>query len=157
MKTQKMQDQVFGIIVLAVAAFYTVCTLMIPVKEGADIINARTMPLLLAALMWILGICQLVTARKSDTKPLEKAQRDLRTVFKTAVLIVVYIALFEPVGFIITTMVYLFLQFIFLTPADKKPNFVLYGVIAVVDSVFVYTIFRYSRDIILPQGLITFF
>lgn len=157
MKTQKMQDQIFGIIVLALAAFYTVCTLLIPVKEGADIINARTMPLILAVLMWVLGICQLVMSRKSDTKPLEKSQRDMKTVLKTAILIVVYIALFEPVGFLITTALYLFLQFIILTPADKKPNFVLYGIIAVAVSLFVYSIFRYSLDIILPQGLITFF
>lgn len=157
MKTQKMQDRIFGIIVLAVAAFYTVCTLIIPVKEDSGLINARTMPLLLAALMWILGICQLVTARKSDTRPLEKAQRDLRTVFKTAVMIVIYIALFEPVGFLITTMVYLFLQFIILTPADKKPSRLLYAVISVAVSLFVYTIFRYSLDIMLPQGIITFF
>ena len=157
MKTQKMQDQIFGVIVLAVAAFYTVFTFLILLKEGTDIINARTVPLLLAALMWVLGICQLVTARKADTKPLEKGARDLRTVLKTAVLIVVYIALFEPVGFLITTMVYLFLQFIFLTPADKKPNYLFYGIISLVVSLFVYTIFRYSLDIILPQGLITFF
>ncbi len=157
MKTQKMQDRVFGIIVLAVAAFYTVFTFLIPLKEGSDIINARTMPLLLAALMWILGVCQLVTARKADDKPLEKEARDLRTVLKTAVLIVVYIALFEPVGFLITTFVYLFLQFILLTPADKKPNYLFYGIVALVVSLFVYAIFRYSLDIILPQGLITFF
>lgn len=157
MKSQKMQDLVFGIVVLAFAAFYTVTTMMIPLKENSDIINARTVPLLLCAAMWVLGICQLLAARKADGKPLEKEKRDMLTVGKTAALIVIYIALFEPVGFIITTLLYLFLQFIVLTPANKKANLPVYAVIAVAVSLFVYTVFRYGLDIILPQGLITFF
>ena len=108
--------------------------------------------------MWILGICQLVFSQKSSKEPLDKGEGvDIKTVIQTALLIILYIALFDMVGFIVMTILYLFFQFIVLTPSDKKINPVLYGIIAVAVSVFVYTVFRYALDIMLPQGIIQFF
>ena len=158
MKTQKAYDMLFGVIVLAIAAFYTVMTCMIPLRDNADVINARTIPFILAALMWILGICQLVFSQKSSKEPLDKGEGvDIKTVIQTALLIILYIALFDMVGFIVMTILYLFFQYIVLTPSDKKINPVLYGIIAVAVSIFVYTVFRYALDIMLPQGIIQFF
>lgn len=155
MKTQKVQDTVFGIIVLIIAAFYTIMTFQIKYKPG--IVDGRTVPLILSTLMWVLGLAQLVFARKADGKELEKSNTDVRTVLETGALIILYIGLFELIGFLVTTMVYLFVQFMVLTPAEKKPNLPVYGIVSVAVSLFVYTIFRYGLDIILPQGIITFF
>ena len=52
------------------------------------------------------------------------------------------------------TVVYLIAQFIVLTPADKKPNYLLYTVIAVLTSACVYLLFRYAFDMMLPVGFL---
>ncbi len=51
------------------------------------------------------------------------------------------------------TVVYLFTQFIVLTPVDRKVNYLMYAVIAISTSAAVYLTFRYAFDMILPVGL----
>ena len=155
MKTQKSREMIFGIVVLAIAAFYTIMTLQIPSKEG--LVDGRTVPIILSILLWVLGIAQLIFGLKASTELLENEGIDIKTVIKTAILIILYIGLFEVLGFIITTLAYLFIQFILLTPSDKKVNMVLYAGISIVVSLFVYSTFRYGLDIMLPQGIITFY
>ena len=43
MKAQKAYDMLFGVIVLAIAAFYTVMTCMIPLRDNADVIKTEVM------------------------------------------------------------------------------------------------------------------
>ncbi|MBP8277934.1 MAG: tripartite tricarboxylate transporter TctB family protein, partial [Propionivibrio sp.] len=69
-------------------------------------------------------------------------------------LILVYIALMQFVGFPIMTVVYLVAQFTILTPAERKPNFLVYAVIAVLTSALVYLLFRYAFDMMLPVGFL---
>ena len=52
-------------------------------------------------------------------------------------------------------LLYLFLQFWLLTPKETKPPFVLYAVIAVVASVTIFAMFRYTFDLLLPAGPLT--
>lgn len=65
-----------------------------------------------------------------------------------------YAAFLEPVGFPIMTVVYLFSQFIVLTPTDKKVSYPMYGAIAIITSAVVYLTFRHAFDMILPVGLL---
>lgn len=155
MKTEKSREILLSVIILAVAAFYTVMTLIIPVKSSG--INARTVPYILCAGMWLLGIFQFLNARKSDTKKPAGEAVDKMTVLKTAVLIMIYIGFFEMAGFLLMTSIYLFLQFIILIPSESKINYWVYGIIAVAMSAFVYFTFRYGLDIMLPQGIIGIF
>ena len=80
--------------------------------------------------------------------------RSYPTVWKTVGLILAYIALMQFVGFPIMTVVYLVAQFTILTPAGQKPNIISYTVIAVLTSAFVYLLFRYAFDMMLPVGFL---
>ncbi|WP_069998637.1 tripartite tricarboxylate transporter TctB family protein [Cellulosilyticum sp. I15G10I2] len=157
MSTQKRQDILFAIITLVVGAFYFIMTAQLPSKGG--LVDGRTIPYILGGMMIILGGVQIGLSLKSKNNEDvdSKETIDIKTVLKTAFLIVCYIALFDIIGFLITTFIYLFLQFIILSPAGKKANLIVYLLIAGVFSFFIYTSFRYGLDIMLPQGIITFF
>jgi len=68
----------------------------------------------------------------------------------------IYVVLLGPVGFPIMTALYLYLQFIVLTPVNQKVRHLLYAAIAVVTSAVIYLLFREAFDLLLPAGLLNF-
>lgn len=106
--------------------------------------------------MCVRGVLQLLEVRKINNGESSATQdtSDYRTVWKTLGLIVAYAALMEPVGFPVMTVVYLFAQFIVLTPLDKKVNYPMYLIIAVLTSTVVYLTFRQAFDMLLPVGVL---
>ena len=152
MSSLKKREIAVGIAFLFVGLGYLYLTMQIPRKQFID---AAFIPYVLATIMCVLGILQLLEVRKISDSTSSQAQdtSDYRTVWKTLGLIVAYAALMEPIGFPIMTVVYLFAQFIVLTPLDKKVNYPMYLVIAVLTSAVVYVIFRQAFDMLLPVGV----
>ncbi len=149
----KKREFVLGIIMLVAGIVYLVLTSQLPRKQTID---ASFVPYLLGSILCMLGVLQLKAARAFVPKDAKKAAAnvDYPTVWKTVGLILGYIALMPPIGFPIMTAVYLVAQFTILTPAAKKPNFLVYTVIAVLTSAFVYLLFRYAFDMMLPVGFL---
>lgn len=152
----KKREYATGVLFLIVGLGYLYMTSTLPRKQFID---AAFVPYVLALTMCLLGVLQLWDARKLTTSKQADSEdkADYRTVWKTLGCIVAYAALLEPVGFPIMTIVYLFAQFIVLTPADKKVNYPMYGTIAIITSVSVYLLFRHAFDMILPVGLLNGF
>lgn len=153
------REMVLGVLILAIGIFYFIMTLQVPGRGGVD---ARFVPFLLSGALFLLGTLQLISTFRSK-KQMEKAEEesteapekiDTGTVIKTIALIILYIALLNKIGFVIMSALYLFIQFIILTPINKKKNYVLYTIIAVVSSVSIFLIFRYVFDLMLPAGLL---
>ena len=149
----KKREFVLGIVMLAAGIVYLALTSQLPRKQAID---ASFVPYLLGAILCVLGVLQLKAARSFVPKDTKKAAGnvDYPTVWKTVGLILVYIALMQFVGFPIMTVVYLVAQFTILTPAERKPNFLVYAVIAVLTSALVYLLFRYAFDMMLPVGFL---
>ena len=149
----KKREFVLGIIMLAAGIVYLVLTSQLPRKQAID---AAFVPYLLGAILCVLGVLQLKAARSFVPKDTKNAAGnvDYPTVWKTVGLILAYIALMQFVGFPIMTVVYLVAQFTILTPAGQKPNLISYTVIAVLTSAFVYLLFRYAFDMMLPVGFL---
>lgn len=173
--TQARKDLTFGIIVLAIGLIYSGLTLQLPRKGGID---SATVPSLLAVLITALGVIQIVGAVKLRRREEERAKSlkseamaaagdaakdcgcavapaqrpDYKTVAITAVLIFLYVALLDHLGFLVMSALYLFAQITALTPVYVKKNYLLYAVIAVIASAGVYYIFLWSFDIMLPHG-----
>ena len=59
---------------------------------------------------------------------------------------------FQPVGFIISTMVYLFLQILVLVPKEKR-SWPLTVIISVVSPIAIYALFTYAISSPLPKGI----
>jgi putative tricarboxylic transport membrane protein len=152
----KKRETAVGVLFLVVGIGYLYLTSTIVRKQFID---AAFVPYILASTMCLLGILQIREAYKlADAKHSGKQDTaDYRTVWKTLGLIVAYAAFLEPVGFPLMTVVYLFAQFIVLTPSDKKISYPVYAAIAVTTSVVVYLTFRHAFDMILPVGLLNSF
>ncbi len=150
----RKREFILGAFILATGIAYLLLTSQLPRKQFID---AAFVPYLLGSIMVLLGVLQLRAARKFVPKA-SGAQGDVDypTVWKTVGLIVGYVALMSYVGFPVMTVLYLVAQFTLLTPADQKPNYVLYTVIAVVSSAVIYLTFRYAFDMMLPVGLFDF-
>lgn len=151
MNNLKLREVAVGIVMLLVGVAYLLATSRIPQKASID---ATTVPTILGWLMCLLGAVQIGTALKIPAGT-ERAPEsvDYATLGKTVALIVGYVALLNTVGFVIMSVIYLFVQFIVLTPSGRKPSYVSYAVIAVVTTAVVYALFRYAFDLVLPVGL----
>ena len=168
MSETRLRDLVTGIAMLGVGLAYLFMTFELPDRGAVD---AATIPYVLAIGMIVLGVLQCVSvfrgrtvpAADPDEPPLTKGEvlgmasrrESYVVVALTLGLVAAYTALLRPIGFPFATAIYLFLQFWLLTPKETKPPFVLYAVIAVVASVAIFAMFRYTFDLLLPAGPLT--
>ena len=162
MATTKKKELLIGIAMLGAGLGYLLMTIQLPRHDGID---AAFVPSLLSAMLCLLGFLQLLSVRglstavaegESEVEGQAPASSDIKTVVKTLALIVGYIALLNPVGFPIMTAIYLYLQFIVLTPLDHRVNHLVYALIALVTSAITYLLFREAFDLMLPSGLLPF-
>ena len=119
------------------------------------------MPVVLGAVIIALAAILLVTSivgYKEKLAALEGAEPDhcdYKRVLASLVLSIAYVMLLQPVGFLITTVVYLILQITALAPDEnrKSKDIIKYVVISVVFTLIVYMLFRYGFKIVLPAGI----
>jgi putative tricarboxylic transport membrane protein len=131
-------------------------------------IGSAFVPQLAATLLGILSIVLILqsvlhassdssktvssTGEESREQETEAALKRRKRVRLTFLLILFYLILLEPIGFLITTALYLFFQFWVLT--RRKPNLPLYGIIAVSTSVIIYYLFVKVFVLFLPAGIL---
>ncbi|HBC01028.1 MAG TPA: tripartite tricarboxylate transporter TctB family protein [Pseudomonas sp.] len=164
MTTANKKELTIGVAMLGASIAYLVMAYRVPGHDGID---AATVPTLLAILLCLLGALQTLSAfgnrarlpAESDADAPEQTSTSVvepLTVLKTLGLILIYVVLLGPVGFPIMTALYLYLQFIVLTPVDHKVRHLPYAAIAVVTSAVIYLLFREAFDLLLPAGLLNF-
>ena len=164
MTTANKKDLIIGVAMLGASIAYLVMAYRVPGHDGID---AATVPTLLAILLCLLGALQTLSAIGNRARPAAESDADAPeqtstsvveplTVLKTLGLILIYVVLLGPVGFPIMTALYLYLQFIVLTPVNQKVRHLPYAAIAVVTSAVIYLLFREAFDLLLPAGLLNF-
>ncbi len=164
MTTANKNELIIGVAMLGASIAYLVMAYRVPGHDGID---AATVPTLLAILLCLLGALQTLSAIGNRARPTAESDADAPeqtsasvveplTVLKTLGLILIYVVLLGPVGFPIMTALYLYLQFIVLTPVNQKVRHLLYAAIAVVTSAVIYLLFREAFDLLLPAGLLNF-
>lgn len=125
--------------------------------------NARTFPLICAAVMAFLSIClifQSIRGLKKSPEPtaeelaVEKVERKrLLNVLAAIILVALNILLLKILGYLIVTPLFLFAMIMLVTPKSvRKP--VKFAIISVVVSIVVYIIFRYAFSVQLPLGIL---
>ncbi|APU29249.1 hypothetical protein UYA_05680 [Ectopseudomonas alcaliphila JAB1] len=164
MNTLNKKELIIGIVMLGASLTYLVLAQQLPGHDGVD---AATVPKLLAGFLSLLGLMQLISAfakpkvaaEPASPVPTEAEEQpaeviEPKTVLKTLGLILGYMALLGPVGFPIMTVVYLYLQFLILTPVSQKPRHTTYLLISVISSAVIFLLFREAFDLMLPTGLL---
>ena len=122
-----------------------------------SLIHSAAYPKVMAALLFLLSAVQLFVAFRRLKQGVrveeEKTHREYRGVAQTLFLVIAYVVALEPLGFPISSSLYIFLQTLIMCPPDKvRPA--RFGLIAVVASGVIYAVFRYGLDLMLPLGFI---
>ena len=170
-KYKKGQNDLFSGIVLggfAIAYLIGAAMIKIPKMLSASLLNASSVPKLWGVLLLILGIVLIVRGLRTmkaekaagnapEKKSVSEAAKgfwaDNRAVVEMFVVLLVYIALIQPVGFLISTFLFLFAEFNILTyKEDRKLGFSI--IFALVCAVGIYAMFKYGFKMPLPQGIL---
>ena len=110
----------------------------------------------LAAALTILSIKGL-KKRCESLAGKEAPKCDYKRVIGSMILMLLYVCYMKTIGFIIATLVFLFLQMCVLCPDDKRcaKEIVKLAVITVIFVFAVFFLFRYGFKIVLPAGIFT--
>ena len=160
---RKYGDIVVGIFYTVLGAAVIYLAQQLP-KSRVMKIGPNFMPLVIGSLILILALMLLFSSIKNFKRNAAKAEAmpadtsDYKRVLASLVLVVIYVNILAPVGFILSTLGYLFLQIIVLAPNDRRTakNILLYAVIDVVFVLVVFFLFRYGFKIVLPAGIFSF-
>ena len=112
-------------------------------------------PLVVGIAMAALSVLRLILALREKKGEVKKSGDDLMGGLSTIILIGGYCIAFSPVGFIISSIIYLFLQILVLTPKEKR-NWLVISIISVVAPIAFYALFVYAINTPLPKGLLSF-
>lgn len=161
MSFKKCRDLILGIVMLAFSVFYLVFSQQIKTRPKLTpaYASAQIMPKLLGILLAVLSvICIIQGIRRlksadSEQEAENAAKGDKTAVLLTFAVIIGYVLAMNAAGFILSTVIYLFLQMLILAPADKR-NYLLFTIVAVVFTAIVFVAFRIGLQQLLPRGVI---
>ena len=155
---KRWSDFAAGCILLVSSIWMFIATLSIRTSDIAEISSAL-MPQIVCWIMGILSVALIVQGYKKAQQPVEKPKvengekNDMRTLALSALLLVAYGACFEPLGFVLSSISYLFIQGYLMTePGKFRP--VPHCIFAVAAPVLIDYIFRNWLSLVLPSGLL---
>jgi putative tricarboxylic transport membrane protein len=131
-------------------------------RSTFSVIDSAFFPIVLAVVLAVLSIALLAegvrkvrSTGKTDSAAEQKdGDKDYACVLETFALSVVYVLLFQPLGFVLSSIIYLFFQIIVLSPKSQIRPVKIF-VVSVVASVVVYVIFRDGLTLMLPNGILS--
>lgn len=155
---KKCKDLILGVFLLALGIFYTVYAQQIKTrpKLTPSYAGARVFPTLLSILLIILSVCMILQSirrlKADDTEETQKMSKvDLFSILLTFAAMVVYIIILPYLGFMISTVIFLFAQITILAPKEKR-NYLLFAIVAVVFTIIAFVAFRIGLSQLLPRG-----
>lgn len=152
--TDKHRNIILSIIFLAFGGFLYTQSLGIKQMMQNDV-GSGFFPKIVAIAIIAVATLRLIITFFEKNNTGKDPVTDMKGGWSTIVLVGLYIVAFQPVGFIISTAVYLALQMLVLTPKGKR-NFILLGAISIGTPLFVYTLFVHVIGTTLPRGLFGF-
>lgn len=118
-------------------------------------VGSAFFPKVISVAMMVVALIRLIMAvREKETAP-KDSDSDVKGGFMTILLLCSYVLAFQPVGFIISTVVFLFCEMLVLTPKEKR-NLPLIGGLSVIAPIAIYALFVYAINTPLPKGLFGF-
>ncbi len=154
---KKYGDLICGIICAIVAAAVFVMSVQIGLKESASI-GADFLPKIVSVILLTFSVILAVrgwkTARAGD-EPQQEYPSNTRGVLIMLTALVVYAYTFKTVGFILTTIPFMFLSIVLMSKKEET-NYLKFAIITVVTVFAIYFLFTRLFGIRLPRGILTF-
>ncbi len=159
---KKYGDIVVGVFFMALSAIMMVMAQMLPKSKVMEI-GPDFMPMVIGAITFVLAlILTVLNVKNMKLRAAELAEAaidecDYKRVLLSALLVLIYVFVLQPVGFIVSTLVYLPLQMLVLSPDDQrgKKQIIQLLIIDVIFTMIVFFLFRYGFKIVLPAGIFT--
>lgn len=162
MSLKKSKDLILGVVMLLFSGFYLISTQLIKTrpKLTPSYASAQVVPMLLGVLLAIMSVLcirqgirkmKAASAANEQDKPTDKG--GLTAVVLTFAVMIGYTLILAELGFCLSTVIYLVLQFLVLAPKEKR-NVPMFILIAVVFTAFVFVAFRIGLQMLLPRGII---
>lgn len=152
--TDKKKNILTSILFLAFGAFVFFESLGIKHVMKNDV-GSAFFPKVISVVMITVALVRLVMALREKEEAAKATDSDMKGGWETILLMCAYVLAFQPVGFIISTIVFLFCEMLVLTPKEKR-SMPLLAVLALVVPVGIYTLFVYVINTPLPKGLFGF-
>lgn len=157
-KINEYVDIVSGVFLSMVGVLAYVLSLSIVERTSSEnSVGPKFMPQLIAILIIITGVL-VVSKAKKDMKLGIKAygefpeeKRDIITVVVTIAIIIMYASSLKTLGFILASMLYLFVQ-LSLLQVNWKKSIIKNVIISVLVSCICFALFRYVFSLTLPTG-----
>ncbi len=153
---------------IIVAGFFILVSILMIIaakalpKSAVMEIGPDFMPLVIAVFTLVIAALLLILSIRNLKKRLEildgsKDDTDYKRVLLSFLSILVYTFVLQPVGFLISTIVYLPVQMYILAPGDKRgrKDIAVLMVITLIFTFCVFFLFRYGFKILLPSGIFT--
>jgi putative tricarboxylic transport membrane protein len=161
------KDFITGIVLAAFSAAYMAASFSISLFKGSGSapLDARFVPQMWAVCLFILSVALILRGLKSrktvNGESAEKAPslKEFFAKYYEAILtfaaLFLYIALMEPIGFLIMSALYVFAQILILSKPGKR-NLLIAAITGVVSSVAVNYVFVVLLSVMLPRGILGF-
>lgn len=159
---KKYGDIVVGVFFMVLSAIIIVMAQMLPKSKVMDI-GPDFMPMVIGIITFILAAILTFLSiknfkmRAAEIDPSGIAECDYKRVLESILLVLIYVFLMRPVGFILTTLVFLLAQMLVLSPDNERGKAAIIK-LAIIDVLFtfvVFFLFRYGFKIVLPAGIFT--
>jgi putative tricarboxylic transport membrane protein len=154
-----MTDRIIFALIVVLAAVYFYATAQIPTLEIGDPLGPKAFPRLLGIGLLItaaLLFMEMWRARKNQPEKDAGAQtgdrRHLLIVAGAAVWTGIYFAVFEPLGYVLSTTIYL----LALTAYFHRGKWITNIVTSVLYGVLSYVLFSTALGVSLPRGVLPF-
>ena len=159
---KKYGDLVVSIFFMVLSAVMIFAAKLLPKSKVMEI-GPDFMPTVIGALTFILAaILFIITVKNfkqhlADVENAKVEECEYKQMLLSLLLILVYVFTLQPIGFIITTIVYLPLQMLVLAGEGNrtKKEIITTVIISVVFTFVVFFLFRYGFKIVLPAGIFT--
>lgn len=165
MKTDVKKDFAVSIFfaLLAIAYLYASQNISVFSPFGQQGLDSKSVPRIIGGLMLFFSILLFVITwlrhHRAPEGTIPLSDREKRHFPKKLVLSVIllglYIALYQSLGFILASIAYLILQSLLLAPAEKRKTWAVFtAVLSVVLSVTIYLVFSRYLTLMLPPGIL---
>ena len=151
--TNRQRDTIAAVIFLAFGIFMFANSLsinsIIPNEVGSGYV-----PKFLSIVIVIISVALLVlTLLKKKLGSTEKTDEDIKGGVFTVMALAAYVLLFEFLGFLLSTALYLFVQ-ITLLSNEKNRKFLVFGIISIVVPLVIYGLFKALFHLPFPIGIL---
>ena len=155
--TNKQRNLLTSILFLVLGAFFLVQSMAVPHKIESDVGSGYVPAFICICTMVVAAAKLIITLVRKDpfADHKEKSLGSTKGGVVTILLILAYMLLFEPLGFVVSSILFLFALINWFANSQNR-NIPLFAIISVVLPIAVDALFVFVIKMPLPKGLIGF-